>query len=298
MSARARRSRCRPALRGARAAGGARAGARRRAPDGRARRRRRSSTRASATCPSFLRAGDLLVVNTSATLPAALPARRADGTALRRCTSRRPTPGGARRWVVELRRGGARFRGARAGERLALPGGGSAELRRAVPVRGPAVARRAATCPRRCSTYLAAHGAPIRYAHQPRRGRSPTTRRSSRARRAAPRCRAPGRPFTARTLARARRARRRRRADRAAHRASARRSAASGRTRSATPSRPRPPRASTPPARAGGRVIAVGTTVTRALETVAAPDGTVRAARGLDRAHRSRPSAACAASTG
>ncbi len=32
--------------------------------------------------------------------------------------------------------------------------------------------------------------------------------------------------------------------------------------------------------RHGGRVIAVGTTVTRALETVAAPDGTVRAGRG------------------
>ena len=33
----------------------------------------------------------------------------------------------------------------------------------------------------------------------------------------------------------------------------------------------------------GGRVIAVGTTVVRALETVAAPDGTVVAGRGLDR---------------
>ena len=32
--------------------------------------------------------------------------------------------------------------------------------------------------------------------------------------------------------------------------------------------------------RAGGRVIAVGTTVTRALETVAAPDGTVAAGAG------------------
>ena len=32
--------------------------------------------------PEFLRAGDLLVVNTSATLPAAVPARRQDGSPL------------------------------------------------------------------------------------------------------------------------------------------------------------------------------------------------------------------------
>src|SRR4051794_38099993 len=76
--------------------------------------------------PEHLRGGDLLVVNTSATLPAALPATRADGTPLRLHLS---TPCGgpqATRWVVELRAGGERFAGGRAGERLALPGGAQA----------------------------------------------------------------------------------------------------------------------------------------------------------------------------
>ena len=48
----------------------------------------RSPTRGSSTCPRFLRAGDLLVVNESATLPAALDARARTGRRWR-CTSRR-----------------------------------------------------------------------------------------------------------------------------------------------------------------------------------------------------------------
>src|SRR4051794_40216325 len=75
--------------------------------------------------PACLRPGDVLVVNTSATLPAALPAVRADGTALVLHLS---TPDGAQRWVVELRRDGERFGGGRAGEALALPGGATATL--------------------------------------------------------------------------------------------------------------------------------------------------------------------------
>ena len=56
--------------------------------------------------PDFLRSGDLVVINTSATLPAALPARRRDGTALELRLST-PLPGaGEDRWVVELRAGG------------------------------------------------------------------------------------------------------------------------------------------------------------------------------------------------
>ena len=39
----------------------------------------------------------------------------------------------------------------------------------------------------------------------------------------------------------------------------------------------------------GGRVIAVGTTVVRALETVADPDGTVRGRARVGRASSSRP---------
>ena len=61
--------------------------------------------------PGVLQPGDLLVVNTSATLPAALDARRADGESLVLHLSTRLPEG----WLVELRRGGARFGGGRAG---------------------------------------------------------------------------------------------------------------------------------------------------------------------------------------
>lgn len=70
--------------------------------------------------PSFLRAGDLLVANDSATLPAALVARRADGSEIRLHLSTR-LPGWL--WVVEPRRTAAT-----AGEALTLPGGGTATL--------------------------------------------------------------------------------------------------------------------------------------------------------------------------
>ena len=75
--------------------------------------------------PRFLRAGDLLVVNTSATLPAAIPARL-DGEEL---TLHLLTPVDGARWVVELRTPERLpFRTARAGARLELPAGAHAEL--------------------------------------------------------------------------------------------------------------------------------------------------------------------------
>ena len=70
--------------------------------------------------PAFLRAGDLLVVNISATLPAALPATREDGTEIALHLS---TQLGGPLWVVE-----ARKTATRAGERLELPGGGVAKF--------------------------------------------------------------------------------------------------------------------------------------------------------------------------
>src|SRR5713226_1133653 len=70
--------------------------------------------------PQFLRAGDLLVLNTTATLPAALRARRENGEeiALHYSTS---LPGDLA--VVEPRRTEVQ-----AGERLTLPGGARARL--------------------------------------------------------------------------------------------------------------------------------------------------------------------------
>ena len=133
--------------------------------------------------PAHLRAGDLLVVNTSATLPAALPATRADGTAVDLHLST-PVPGAVEtsrgrvlvapesadvgpsssRWVVELRRAGARFRFAGAGERLALPAGGSAEMVASYLSPGRLwIAALDLLAP--LDGYLAEHGRPIAYGH-------------------------------------------------------------------------------------------------------------------------------------
>lgn len=116
--------------------------------------------------------GDLLVVNTSGTRPAALAAHRADGTELALHLSTRLASG---RCVIELRTpsaaGSAPFFAARAGESIALPAGGRARLiephdRAAVPghVRlWQAVLR----LPAPLDAYLDAHGAPIRYGYVP-----------------------------------------------------------------------------------------------------------------------------------
>ena len=66
--------------------------------------------------PTHLRAGDLLIANASATIPAALPARRADGTAVDLHLSTPHRDG----YVVEVRRHGRRVKAH--AETLALPG--------------------------------------------------------------------------------------------------------------------------------------------------------------------------------
>jgi S-adenosylmethionine:tRNA ribosyltransferase-isomerase len=70
--------------------------------------------------PDFLRSGDLLVANDSATLPAALRARRSDGSEIDVHLS---TNFGEPIWVVE-----PRHVTVATGEVLTLPGGGSASL--------------------------------------------------------------------------------------------------------------------------------------------------------------------------
>jgi S-adenosylmethionine:tRNA ribosyltransferase-isomerase len=113
--------------------------------------------------PDVLAPGDLLVVNTSATLPAALAAARADGTTVDLHVST-PLPGAEQHRLVELRRDGAAFREGRAGERLALPGGGGATLRAPwVGARRLWVAELELPAP--LEAYLAWHGKPIRYRH-------------------------------------------------------------------------------------------------------------------------------------
>ncbi|MGI9021661.1 MAG: S-adenosylmethionine:tRNA ribosyltransferase-isomerase [Acidimicrobiales bacterium] len=110
--------------------------------------------------------GDLVVVNTSGTVPAALDAVRADGTRLRLHLSTRLPRG---RWLVELRRpdgvGSVPFADAEVGEVVRLPGGAHATL---VEAWAPAehrlwVATVDIGVP--LASYLAAYGAPLRYGH-------------------------------------------------------------------------------------------------------------------------------------
>ena len=115
--------------------------------------------------PELLAPGDLLVVNVSATLPAALAARRADGSAARVHVST-SAPGLEPSWrVVELRSADGRRRArARAGERIELDGGATLEL--VAPYASGArlmLARFAGSAD--VGDYLARHGEPIRYGY-------------------------------------------------------------------------------------------------------------------------------------
>ena len=105
---------------------------------------------------SFLRPGDLVVANDSATIPAALIATRADGSAIDLHLS---TQLDDETWVVEPRKTAAY-----SGELLTLPGGESARLRE--PYRDSCrlwVARLSAG--ERTLDYLARHGRPIQYTY-------------------------------------------------------------------------------------------------------------------------------------
>jgi S-adenosylmethionine:tRNA ribosyltransferase-isomerase len=220
--------------------------------------------------PDFLRAGDLVVVNDSATLPAALDARMADGRELALHLSTHVL---ARLWVVEPR--GAPVA---QDEELLLPDGARATL--LAPYHGSErlwVARLDAPAP--FLEYLSRHGRPISYSYveeswplemyqtvyasEPGSAEMPSA----------------GRPFTRELL------------DRLVERgvAVARLTLHTG---VASPERDEPPYAEAyrvPPEtaeavgraiEAGGRVIAVGTTVVRALESSADPGGRVGATAG------------------
>jgi S-adenosylmethionine:tRNA ribosyltransferase-isomerase len=128
-----------------------------------------------AALDQVLRAGDVLVINTSGTLNAALAATRADGTPLELHLS---THLPADLWIVEVRQPGEvasqPFRAARAGETLALPAGGAVTLHtpyladRSAPI-DPAAGSRlwiaTLALPEPLHAYLEAHGFPIRYGY-------------------------------------------------------------------------------------------------------------------------------------
>jgi S-adenosylmethionine:tRNA ribosyltransferase-isomerase len=122
----------------------------------------------------FLTAGDLLVINTSGTLNAALPAVRADGTMLELHLS---THLPADIWAVELRRpvenNTEPYRDGKPCERLVLPGGGSVTLH--VPYLHDRASRQGGSgtrlwiatmdLPTPVLEYLEANGFPIRYSY-------------------------------------------------------------------------------------------------------------------------------------
>jgi S-adenosylmethionine:tRNA ribosyltransferase-isomerase len=121
--------------------------------------------------PEILEPGDLLVINVSATLRAAVPGRRASGEHVRvHFASRAPRLGDAWR-VVELRtEDGARPKRAHAGERIALTAGASLDLM--APFASSARLMLAKfDGPAPFNDYLVDHGEPIRYGHV--RGRWP-----------------------------------------------------------------------------------------------------------------------------
>jgi S-adenosylmethionine:tRNA ribosyltransferase-isomerase len=122
--------------------------------------------------PSFLDPGDVVVINTSGTLPAALAATRSDGQTLELHLS---THLAADRWTVELRRLVGKkslpFYDAAAGEVIQLPGGAVAKLR--TPYSGRFSQRGSSNrlwiadldLPIPCAGYLATFGFPIRYSY-------------------------------------------------------------------------------------------------------------------------------------
>ncbi len=224
---------------------------------------------------SYLAAGDLLVVNTSATVPAALPARLGG----RAVTLHLSTPLADERWVVELRTSDRlRFGPPPIGARIELPGGAGAEL--LAPYLGSArlcVARLSVGEP--LGAYLSRHGGPIRYASdgddrpiaayqtvfacEPGSAEMPSA----------------GRPFTT-TLVTELVARGVLIAPVTLHTGVS----SLERGEAPYPERYRVPAATARLANAvhrwGGRVIAVGTTVVRGLETVTDADGAIHPGEG------------------
>ena len=229
----------------------------------------------------FLDPGDLLVINNSATLPAAVPARLPDGEPVElRFATPAPDLDDAAWWVVELRSpDGAdphHHNGARA--RIELPGGATATI--TAPHAGSArlwLARIRAGEP--VVEYLLRYGHPIRYGYVPAEYPLPAYQTAYALEPGSAEMPSAGRPFTP-ELVTALVARGIQIAPITLH---------AGLSSPELHEPPIPERYEVPAPTAllvnatrewGGRVVAVGTTVVRALETVAGPDGSLTAGRG------------------
>ena len=222
--------------------------------------------------PSLLRAGDVLVVNTSATLPAAVPVAGRD-LVVHFSTVR---PDG--RWLLELRRGSHPYRDAVPGSRYELVGGALVDL--VEPYSTGRLWVASVQAPGGVLAFLRRHGAPIRYGYVPRAWPLAAYQTVFANEPGSAEMPSAGRPFTDRLVTRL---------------------VTAGvlvvpvllHTGVASPEaheRPYPERFAVPDPTArvvnvardgGGRVIAVGTTVVRALESAVHDDGTVQAAAGV-----------------
>jgi S-adenosylmethionine:tRNA ribosyltransferase-isomerase len=229
----------------------------------------------------YLEPGDLLVVNTSATIAAAVPGSRADSAVFVHFSG----PAARGHWVVELRDSALhRVSDACAGERIQLPHGATLTLDSGWPDRSQRSGSRLwlakLAIESGVADYLQREGRAIAYDHvqgswplsdyQTVFAGVPGSAEMASA----------GRPFSERVIADLE-TRGIGIAPLVLH---------TGVSSLEAGERPLPEHYEVPAATArrvneararGGRIIATGTTVTRALETVAAPDGTVRAGCGI-----------------
>jgi S-adenosylmethionine:tRNA ribosyltransferase-isomerase len=232
-----------------------------------------------ADLPRLLTSGDLLMVNVSATIPAALAGCRATGSPVRiHCSTR--APGLDQSWrLVEVRTAdGSRPERAASGERISVRGG--ATLKLVAPyASGTRVWLAQFEGPQRVEEYLAGHGEPIRYGYVSGRWPLCAYQNVYATRPGSVEMPSAGRPFTPELITML--------IARGVLVAPITLHAGLSSPERHEPPLPEPFEVSEVTARlvssaraSGGRVIAVGTTVVRALETAARPDGTVGRAAG------------------
>ncbi len=237
--------------------------------------------------PDLLEPGDLVVVNTSATLPAAVDGRRDDGRPAPVHVSSAPSDA---EWVVEVRRpdGHGPDLGVAPGDLLHLPGGLRLHVGRPFPDAAAAPSRlhrAAVTPPTPLAAYLRRHGRPIGYGYLA--GRYPladhqtvfATAAGDTVTAGSAEMASAARPFTAPLVVRV--------LVRGVAVAPITLHAGVSSPELKEPPSPEPFAVPAATARqvelaraSGGRVVAVGTTVVRALESAVDGDGAVRAAGG------------------
>ena len=226
----------------------------------------------------FLAAGDLVVVNTSATLAAAVDGHR-PGAAVEVHFSAELDDGS---WVVEVRPAGVSdgpVAGLRPGEVITLAGGATLMMDRPRPAGQDRLWRARPVIDGGVRLFLSRHGRPIRYAYVPCPWPLPEYQTVFAREPGSAEMPSAGRPFTERVVT-----------DLITRGVTVAPVVLHTGVSSQEPGEPPQPERFRVPAatarlvnsarEAGGRVIAVGTTVTRALESAADPDGTVHARQG------------------